>query len=1009
MYEYIDAATVRAAVWRPECRIESWPELTGPQAAPASWRAWLEQVWQVPEFSAALRVASSDLVRRIEQILAGEPVAEPDVRRAVLAVMRYLLRAVSRATPFGLFAGVAPARIGAAPALRVGNEHRAAARVDAGWITAVIERMESLRPCLVVLANNLAVQRDGHLVLEHRPGSAAGRAPTHVQVRATAPARTALDAARAPITWPDLVGKLTADFPTAPGHVIHSLLADLVAQRFLITNLRPAMTTPDPLAAVLHTLETVAADETEAESMRAIRAGLAQHDAAPTPTAAAEERTRVRAAMTDLHSATEPALAVDLRLDWKLTIPERVAKEAASAAGVLTRLAARPALSSGWSAWHARFLERYGPGAVVPVTDAVDVDNGIGYPSGYLGSTAPPASGGLTDRDRALLRLAHTAALRREREVVLDDAAVEQLAVVGPEDPVQPSTELTLRVHADSLRALERGDFALHVVGVARAAGATAGRFLGILGAESQERMLAHYADLPAVHRGALLAQLSTTPLYTNTQNVARTPQVAGLVISLGEFRNPAPDVIPLSDLAVTADAHRLHLVSLSRRRPVHTILLSAVDLAFHTHPLARFLFEAPVALAAPCVGFEWGAASALPFLPALRYGRTLISPARWVLAASDLPGPAVDWPRWHEALDVWREQVMLPERVYLGEGDQCISLDMAEGAHRVLVRTQLERADKVLLRAAPTTRDLGWTGGRAHEIVLPLVATRKVVNPVHWPSEVVSRTHGHLPGESGRFSLHLYGHRDRQNAILTRHLPTLLDELDARWWFVRYPEPEDHLRLRIEVTPDDRGPAAELIGTWTRQLRRVGLIARASWTTYFPESARFGGTDATDAAEAFFAADSAAAIAELTACSGKSTGIDLRAVASASLVDLAISLLGDEAAAWRWLIERTRPDSTPPPRALYKQAVDLTSAGGDAIGAGVAASWSVRRAALADYRRTLKQAGTLEPEQLLPDLLHLHQTRITGPDLAQERLSLHLARAAALSRTARAARTIRS
>lgn len=203
MYEYIDAAMVRAAVWRPEYRIESWPELTGPQPTPASWRAWLEQIWQIAQFSDALRVASPDLVRRIEQILGGDPVAEPDVRRAVLAVMRYLLRAVTRATPFGLFAGIAPTRIGVAPALQVGDAHCAAASVDAGWITAVIERMESLeslRPYLVVLANNLAVQRDGHLVLEHRPGSAAGGAPTHVQIRATAPARTAMDAARAPIS-----------------------------------------------------------------------------------------------------------------------------------------------------------------------------------------------------------------------------------------------------------------------------------------------------------------------------------------------------------------------------------------------------------------------------------------------------------------------------------------------------------------------------------------------------------------------------------------------------------------------------------------------------------------------------------------------------------------------------------------------------------------------------------------------------------------------------------------
>ena len=71
--------------------------------------------------------------------------------------------------------------------------------------------------------------------------------------------------------------------------------------------------------------------------------------------------------MTAVHRVPGPVLAVDLRLDWDLIVPAAVAAEAATAAGVLARLARRPALSAGWAAWHARFLDRYGPGAVVPV------------------------------------------------------------------------------------------------------------------------------------------------------------------------------------------------------------------------------------------------------------------------------------------------------------------------------------------------------------------------------------------------------------------------------------------------------------------------------------------------------------------------------------------------------------------------------------------------------------------------------------------------------------------
>jgi lantibiotic biosynthesis protein len=719
--------------------------------------------------------------------------------------------------------------------------------------------------------------------------------------------------------------------------------------------------------------------------------------------------------MTELHSAGRPVLGIDLRLDWDLVIPGAVAAEAASAAGVLVRLARRPALSPGWSAWHGRFLDRYGPGAVVPVLDAVDAGTGLGYPAGYLGS-APAGAGPLTGRDTTLLNLAYTAAARRAREIVLDNAMLAELAVTGPGDPVQPGTELTVRVHAASLRALEQGRFTLHVTGVSRAAGATAGRFLSLLGDEDRQRMSALYANLPGIHRGALLAQVSAVPLYASAENVARAPQAAELVISLGEYREPGAFQVPVDDLAVTADARRLHLVSVSRRRPVHTLLLNAVDLAYHTHPLARFLIEAPVALAAPCTGFAWGAASALPFLPALRYGRTILSPARWILTAGDLPGPGTRWPQWDHALASWSERVRLPERVHLGEGDRRIGLDLAEPSHRALLRTHLDQAGKATLSSAPGPQDLGWAGGRIHEIVIPLAVTGPAEDPVRWPGEVTTRHHGHLPGCDRRISLSLYCPRDRQDPILTRHLPWLLSRLagQARWWFVRYADPEEHLRLRFAFPPGTVGPAAGHISAWTQRLARTGLLARASWDTYYPETARFGGTTVMDPAEEFFAADSAATLAQLTAAAGKH-GPDAQALTAASMVDITAGLIEDYAGAMRWLAGHTRTSATPPPRALYDQAISLAAPAGrhapdiPAVDPDVGARWQERRVALAAYRSALNQAGTISPPELLPDLLHLHHARMAGPDLSRERATLHLARAAALSWLARPRSTSRS
>ncbi|TQK42317.1 thiopeptide-type bacteriocin biosynthesis protein [Streptomyces sp. SLBN-118] len=966
MYRYVDAAVVRAAAWSPDRQVV-WPELTGPSANTASWRAWLQQTWQTADFAAAVTAASPDLASRVDQICAGRPLPDPDVRRAVLSVLRYLLRARTRATPFGLFAGVAAARIASAPALRVGTAHQAAARPDAAWTTALIDRFEEhsgLRPHLMLLTSNLTVEYDGYVVIEHRPRGERDGAPEHVQMRVTEPVREALDSARTPILWSDLTAKLSTSYPTAPLAAIAKLLAGLVRQRFLITSLRPAMTVTDPLAALLT---------------------YTQHLA---PAEAAE-----------LRKAPKPAL--DLRVDWDLVVPKTVAKEAAAAAKALTRLAPLAALT-GWTEWQSRFLERYGPRAVVPVVDAVDA---LGYPCGYLGATTAQAPSPLPDRDSRPIKLAHAAGMRRRLEVQLDDAALEELAATDPGHPVQPSTEVTVRIHAASVPALEQGEFTLHVVGVARSAGATTGRFLGVLDAKDRDRMTEVYAGLPGVQRDALVAQISTTPLYVRAQNVARAPQATELVISLGDYQGSDTSLIPVTDLAVTADAERLHLVSLSRRRPVHTLLLNAVDLGHHTHPLARFLIEAPVALAVPCTGFMWGsAASNLPFLPALRYGRTILSPARWNLNSDDLPSAPAPWPQWDEALTQWRRDVHLPVRVYLSEADHSMALNLAEPSHRALLRTHLDRDGKVTLRPAPKPRDLGWTGGRAHEVVIPLAAADQAIAPVVGRGHVASREHGHLPGCDNRIYLQLHGHRDRQNPLLTRHLPTLLEELGGvRWWFVRYRDPEDHLRVRLTCAPGTLGSAIEKVGEWTRQLRHRGLITHASVETYHPETCRFGGPAAIDAAEAYFAADTAAALAQLAVQAGKNVP-DPRALTAASMVDIAVGLLGKHAEAMRWLIDHTRTERTPPPRHVYRQAVGLVNAAPAGL-ERVTTAWSARRVALAAFRSALENGAT-RPQDLLADLLHLHHVRMCGPGLPQERAHLHLARAAALSWTARARRT---
>ncbi|MGW2196939.1 thiopeptide-type bacteriocin biosynthesis protein, partial [Streptosporangium sp. NPDC001682] len=200
--------------------------------------------------------------------------------------------------------------------------------------------------------------------------------------------------------------------------------------------------------------------------------------------------------------------------------------------------------------------------------------------------------------------------------------------------------------------------------------------------------------------------------------------------------------------------------------------------------------------------------------------------------------------------------------------------------------------------------------------------------------------------------------------------------------------------------------PPARL-AAWSERLRQANLVAHVQWDTYFPETARFGGPEVMELAEEVFAADSAAVLAQLQTVTLQG-GPDLRTITAAGMLDLAIGWLGDTGAAMRWLIVNTRPVAPAPARTLYDQAVTLANPyhRGDVTslpnGENIAACWAQRRAQLAGYRHVLRDAA-----ELLPDLLHLNHARVAGTDPGHEALCLHLARAAALSWSAHARRSV--
>ncbi|MGH3809634.1 MAG: lantibiotic dehydratase, partial [Pseudonocardiaceae bacterium] len=895
MYRSIGAALVRGVSCPDDLVVAPWPDVSGDiQVDAQRWRRWMMQVWAHQTVAEAVEVASPGLARCIRALSAGQAGQARRDQRAAHSLARYLLRLRHRATPFGMFAGIAVARIGPSVTVRWGQEHRPMARADAAWLADVISQLESCPELLhrlpVVVDPTCIVRGDRLVVPCQQLPHGARSAPMEVSVRHTPAVKTVVAAASSPISVGDLAGKLAAHYPGIPARVVDGLLAELVFRRVLLTSLRSPMTVTDGLGHLSSQLAaadagSIAAVAATVRALREIHATLTWHaDAAASARRSLRESARDR--MAALSSIVEQPVTVDLRLDCSLVLPQEVAREAEKAATVLARLTPFPSGSPAWLDYHSRFLERYGIGALVPLRDLTDPDIGLGFPAGYRGSLLKLPTRTLTARDERILALAQRAAMAGTREIVLSDQLLADLTI---QDDVHGPAHIDLCFHlqAPTREALQHGGFTLVVAGLASAAGATAGRFLDLLDLPDRVRLTAAYATLPTLDAGALHAQVSSPPLLARTENVSRAPAIWPTVISLAEHCSERS--LSVNDLAVSADAQRLYLVSIPTGRTVEPTAMTAVEAENFTQPLARFLCEIPRARTATLGPFPWGAARRLPVLPRVRYGRTVLAPASWRIEVTDLAEPNSSWNLWRQSLLAWCQRLGVPDTVVIGDADRRLRLDLTESAHLQLMRIELNRTGHVTLREAPEVAAYGWFDGRAHEITLALASTHppaRLRAPRHPGRQAaLDRDHGHLPGASPWAFVKLYGHPDRQASLLTTCLPTLLAAWDdlSEWWFVRYLDPQAHLRLRLHLpSPSAFAHAAERIGSWAGGLRRLGLISQVQWDTYYPETGRFGTGPVMAAAETVFAADSAAAIAQMTHSTGGRA--QLQAVTAASI-----------------------------------------------------------------------------------------------------------------------------
>lgn len=861
----------------------------------------LQAYAQTPQIERALAVASLSLLEGLYSVRQGK--ANPKRTKKVLSgLLRYLVRMSTRPTPFGLFSGVALGFFAESTAavLEVPALERLRTRPDMHWLLTALKNIEersALRELLPVWANQLAYIA-GRRVLLPNTDTYGQRHSQAVSLRATSVVRKALELASEPLPYARLAESLLQAFPGATPDKVNRLLQQLWEHGLLLSTLHPPLTDAQPVRYLTEQLPAHPEASEIKTSLAALARETATFDAAGVdgPLDPLTRIAHLQAALTPAEK-TLPLLQVDSTLALSApTLHCEIGEAAARIADILLRLTPAPRGPTALETYRRVFLEKYGPGAEVPLLDLLSPEHGLDAPPGYTQpprlsilarSTAPSPE---AKRYEHLLQTLVLEAVNRGRlEIQLDEAVLARLQQWAPVAQQAPSSlEIYLQIHAADRQALDRGEWCavLSPNPGSPNAGRTFGRFFDVLGEPGIQALREILRKEEALAPGTIFAELSYQHRLGRVSNVAIRPGLRTYEIAVGTTPSVPPEyVIALSDLVVGISQNRFYLRSkrLGKRVVVCQLhMLSSLQAPNVCRFIEQIAFDGRPALS----GFHWGSLAGLPFLPRItvRHGAKaslVLAPATWNLCADTIVPKGNDQTKtgWFQEVQCWREQWKVPRYLYLVQADNRLLLDLEHPLLLAELRAALHTLEGentlMLQEVLPDFEHLWLTDrqGAAYfsEIVVPLLrrdpsapsasvpAVEASSVPLRTVPEQIRVAH---PGSRWSYAK-LYAPPAQQEEIIAGPMRQLIAHLREehrmdRWFFLHYTDPQPHLRLRVHASLEEQcWPLLQALLAWSRRLVERDLIQHFTLDSYEREVARYGGPEAIDVLEEVFSVDS--------------------------------------------------------------------------------------------------------------------------------------------------------
>lgn len=330
----------------------------------------------------------------------------------------------------------------------------------------------------------------------------------------------------------------------------------------------------------------------------------------------------------------------------------------------------------------------------------------------------------------------------------------------------------------------------------------------------------------------------------------------------------PHEQQIQVNDLMVSVKNDKVVLRSKRLNKEVLPRMANAHNYSAMGLPIYHFLCDLQHQGIKTYLGWSWSFLAGEKFLPRITYKNIILSPAYWNVKSSDLK--AIQKAKQEQANLMFANLIKeynLSQKVFLSEGDNellldltnqlCIDilLDVAKKYTTVKLTECLFNENNLLVKDENSN-------GYTNEIIIPFVkqadkidVTKSVSNT---KKTIQCKTQRIFEPYSEWVYFKLYTGTKTADKLLIQQIDKITNKLQKegvinKWFFIRYADPKNHIRLRVKLThKTDFTTLNKVVKKELSELVKQGILWKIQTDTYQRELERYG-HETMDGSESVF------------------------------------------------------------------------------------------------------------------------------------------------------------